>query len=44
MTNKSPRSKNGKRPRLRLLDLNFSDNVTEVLSNGRRPHGGLRGM
>ncbi|VDI78656.1 Hypothetical predicted protein [Mytilus galloprovincialis] len=43
MTNKSPRSQNGKRPRLKLLDLNFSDNVNEVLSNGRRPHGGLRG-
>ncbi|CAC5405375.1 unnamed protein product [Mytilus coruscus] len=42
MTNKSPRSQNGKRPRLKLLDLNFSDNVNEVLSNGRRPHGGLR--
>ncbi|XP_052104145.1 uncharacterized protein LOC127737472 [Mytilus californianus] len=44
MTNKSPRSQNGKRPRLKLLDLNFSDNVNEVLSNGRRPHGGLRGI
>lgn len=43
MTNKSPRSQNGKRPRLRLLDINFSSNVKEVPSNGRRPHGGLRG-
>lgn len=43
MTNKSPRSENGKRPRLKLLDLNFSNNVNEVLSNGVRPHGGLRG-
>lgn len=43
MTNKSPRSQSGKRPRLKLLDLNFSKNVNEVLSNGVRPHGGLRG-